>query len=435
MMWTIRLACPLALTLLPAVALAQPEPASGDVLNLFYDCSPRRFGCSDEDFFRREIPVVNWVRDREVADLHVLVTSEPTGGGGRLYTLAFIGRGELDGDQVELTVGTPGDATTDEERRAVADRLKIGLVRYLADTPAVDQIRISLGAEQGPAGPGAASPQDDPWNFWVFSVGGNAFLNGESSISSSNYSANVSANRTTDEWKVNLSGRYSRQKSEFILAEDEPPVVSLIEDWRATALLVKSAGEQWSIGVTSGMGRSTRLNEDLRWNVSPGIEYNFFPYTESSRRTLTINALMNLRHWDYAEETIYFRTDETRFAGSVTAAINQVQPWGRTNVSLTWSQYAHDRALNQLSLNGSVSLRVFRGFRVNVTGFYARIRDQLYLPAGEATPEEILLRQRQLETSYNYFVSFGLSYQFGSIFNNIVNPRFGNSGGGPIFFF
>ena len=71
---------------------------------------------------------------------------------------------------------------------------------------------------------------------------------------------------------------------------------------------------------------------------------------------------------------------------------------------------------------------------MNVNGFYARIRDQLYLPAGSASTAEILLRQRQLETSYNYFVSFGFSYQFGSIFNNIVNPRFGNSGG-EIFFF
>jgi len=42
----------------------------------------------------------------------------------------------------------------------------------------------------------------------------------------------------------------------------------------------------------------------------------------------------------------------------------------------------------------------------------------------------VLLRLRELETQFEYFTSFGLTYTFGSIYNNVVNPRFGNSGGG-----
>ncbi len=92
---------------------AQGTPAAREgALDLFFDC--QGFGCRDMDFFRREVPVVNWVRDREVSDLHVIITSQVTGGGGRLYTLAFIGRRALTGEDQELTVGTPGDATTDE---------------------------------------------------------------------------------------------------------------------------------------------------------------------------------------------------------------------------------------------------------------------------------------------------------------------------------
>ena len=75
----------------------------------------------------------------------------------------------------------------------------------------------------------------------------------------------------------------------------------------------------WSIGARVGAGRSTRVNEDLRWNISPGIEYNFVPYSESSRRAITVQALLNVRHWDYTEETIYFRTEETRAAASRSA--------------------------------------------------------------------------------------------------------------------
>ena len=42
------------------------------------------------------------------------------------------------------------------------------------------------------------------------------------------------------------------------------------------------------------------------------------------------------------------------------------------------------------------------------------------------TPEEILLRLRELQSGYEVEAQFGVRYTFGSIFNNVVNPRFGN---------
>ncbi|MEO6236081.1 MAG: hypothetical protein ABIQ52_03725 [Vicinamibacterales bacterium] len=65
---------------------------------------------------------------------------------------------------------------------------------------------------------------------------------------------------------------------------------------------------------------------------------------------------------------------------------------------------------------------------MNMSGEFSRTRDQIYLPLGEASTEEILLRQRQLLTGYEYSFDFGFGYSFGSIFNNIVNPRFGGGG-------
>jgi len=49
---------------------------------------------------------------------------------------------------------------------------------------------------------------------------------------------------------------------------------------------------------------------------------------------------------------------------------------------------------------------------------------------GGATPQEVLLRRRQLATSYSYQGFVGLRYTFGSKFANVVNPRFGGGGGG-----
>ena len=69
---------------------------------------------------------------------------------------------------------------------------------------------------------------------------------------------------------------------------------------------------------------------------------------------------------------------------------------------------------------------------MNATGGYARIHDQLFLPAGGASRDDVLTRQQQIRTSFSYFTAFGFSYRFGSIFNNVVNPRFGGGGGGGI---
>jgi hypothetical protein len=73
-----------------------------------------------------------------------------------------------------------------------------------------------------------------------------------------------------------------------------------------------------------------------------------------------------------------------------------------------------------------VSVRIIKGLSVRVRGEVARINDQLSLVKGEASEAEILLQLQELETSYNLNASLGITYTFGSIYNNIVNPRFGN---------
>ncbi|MBA2671194.1 MAG: hypothetical protein H0U67_12545, partial [Gemmatimonadetes bacterium] len=63
---------------LPNVSWSQtPESATQDALRIFLDCNGP--GC-DFDFFRTEITFVDYVRDRADADVHVLVTTQGTGG-------------------------------------------------------------------------------------------------------------------------------------------------------------------------------------------------------------------------------------------------------------------------------------------------------------------------------------------------------------------
>ena len=82
----------------------------------------------------------------------------------------------------------------------------------------------------------------------------------------------------------------------------------------------------------------------------------------------------------------------------------------------------------------STNIQLVKGLRFNLFGSYSRVRDQLSLAKGNVSEEDLLLRLRQLKTAYKYFFVTGLSYTFGSIFNNVVNPRFGRSGGGGFSF-
>ena len=84
----------------------------------------------------------------------------------------------------------------------------------------------------------------------------------------------------------------------------------------------------------------------------------------------------------------------------------------------------------RIGVFGGIDVRLFKGFSLNMFGDYSRVRDQRNLPKAGASDEEILVRMKELATGYRYFVMVGVSYSFGSIFNNVVNPRFGSSGGG-----
>jgi len=78
-----------------------------------------------------------------------------------------------------------------------------------------------------------------------------------------------------------------------------------------------------------------------------------------------------------------------------------------------------------LEAGGNITVRLFEGFSIGIDGNVSKSHDQLTLPKGEATDADILRQVRELESEYNFFGSLRFSYTFGSIFNNIVNPRFG----------
>ena len=104
--------------------------------------------------------------------------------------------------------------------------------------------------------------------------------------------------------------------------------------------------------------------------------------------------------------------------------VNIQQPWGSIEVGLEGHQYLNDLKRYRIEFFGQTSVRIFEGFSLNFQARYNVVRNQLSLPKGEASLEEVLLRQRELATDYYFSTSIALTYTFGSKFTNIVNTRF-----------
>ena len=404
------------------------SPTGAEALRVFLDCGRR----CDYDYLRREIVFVNYVRDRPDAQVHVIVTRENTGGGGNAWTLDFYGLEEFEGMDDQLIFYTTQDDTDDSERRALAQTLRLGLVRYAARTPLGQQLEVTQRAV-GPAGlraPSNAQPEDDPWNFWVFRTRFNMFFDAEEREDSKSFSGSFSANRTTDMWKMNIGVNTNYREDSFELSDST--FTNVRRDGALTARFIKSWGEHMGVGFGGSVVTSSFRNQDLTARVAPAIQYNFFPYSESTRRQFTVTYSAGYNSFHYEEPTIFERLEENRANHAIQASFEVTEPWGDTDVTVEFSQFLDQPDQNRLVLFGDIEIRLFRGFFLSLNGNSSLIRDQIYLPRRDASDEEILVRQRQLATDYEWRFRVGITYSFGSIFNNVVNSRFAGSSGGFI---
>lgn len=385
-----------------------------DALNVFMDAS---------DYIRKEIPYVNYVRDIKDAGVYIISTYQRTGSGGGEYSYFLVGQKENAGMQDTLKFVSSPDETQDEIRIKEVRTLKMGLMRYVAKTPLSKYMNISFSE------PLSETVSSDKWNSWVFKTSIYTFLQGEKTYNDTYVSGNMSVNRITKDWKINISGNLNQDKQKYII-DDTTTITGTNSSKTISSLIVKSIDDHWSFGGTSRIGASSYNNENFKFSFMPGIEYDVFPYSESTRRQLRILYTAGFTYVDYTDTTIYDKMKENLWSHNISMSYEVVQKWGNIDVSIGYSNYFHDWKKNNLYVQGFIDLRITKGLSINLGGSASLIHDQLGLLKRDIPVDQILLRRQQLATQYSYFASFGLTYTFGSIYNNVVNPRFGNGGGG-----
>jgi len=402
----------------PQEHASQQDTIRKDALNVYIEAS---------DYIKKEIPYINYVRDLKDADVYIISTNQRTGAGGMEYTYFIHGQKKFEGMIDTVAVFSSPDDTEDIIRQKQVNALKMGLMRYIQKTPMAEYINISF------LKPLSESVSTDKWNNWVFRVSVNGYFTGEKSYQNKYLNSSVSANRVTSDWKINLNGTYYYSVSIYDISG-----VKYSSDNRSkyiNALVVRSLSDHWSIGGSFSVGSSSYNNQKFYTTLMPGIEYDIYPYSQSTRRQLRLLYRVGFNPVIYYDTTIYEKTKDNLWNHSLTAAFQAVQKWGSVNISFVYSNYLHDWLKNNLSLDGELDLRIAKGLSLNIGGGVSLIHDQLSLVKGQASTEEILTRRRQLETQYQFFTMFGLSYTFGSIYNNVVNPRFGSNRGNYIIMF
>jgi hypothetical protein len=410
----------LSLLFLAAASVEAAQQSSHDRrLRVFLDCSD----CF-ADYLRTEVTFVDYVRDRQEADLHVLITRASTGSGGAEYTAEFMGSGTLAGLQRKLrAVTTTGDAE-DTIRRQLANTLRLGLLNVLAEEGFPQRLSLDVAIDRQ-ADPLTTAAQD-PWDSWVFSIRGSGSIDGEESNRELQIGTELGADRITPDWKMTFGAELDFQRERFnINDEDEEPFEVERREREFNWLIVNGLGEHWSVGARGDIESSTFENTSLAISAAPAVEFNVFPYSAYTRRQLRLLYAVGPRSANYYEETLYGQTEETLLQHEISATFDQRERWGTLEARLEWSQYLHDLDLSRLETQGEISWRVARGLSITAEMNASRIRDQLSLPRRGATPEEILLELRELQSGYEYAFEFGFTYTFGSIFSAVVNPRFG----------
>ena len=381
-------------------------------ISIFIDCN-----YCDINHIKNEIPYVNYVRDRKDADVHIIITSQTTGAGGEEFAISFNGQRDFSKMTDTIKFVSLPNSSEEDIRAGQIRTIKFGLIRYIAKTPMASMFSIDYSQQ-------TTTEVIDKWDNWIYKLNLGGWGHGEELYSNFSIWTNASADRITEDWKIETS--LSNHYSQSVYKLETTDYININTNKNFSSLIVKSMGEHWSSGAQFEIGSSTYSNIKLNYSVNAAIEYNIFPYSESTTKQLRLLYLTGFSHNEYFDTTLYNKISEDLLRQELNVAFKYIAKWGSLETGMSGGAYLHDFTKNNLSVNTAINLNLIRGLSLNLNLHANLIHDQLSLPNTAVTQEEVLLQQRQLATQYSYYANFGISYTFGSIYNNVVNPRFGN---------
>ncbi|MFO7574256.1 MAG: hypothetical protein R6W67_03775 [Bacteroidales bacterium] len=373
----------------------------------------------DDDFIRQEIALVTYVRDKEHADVHIIMSRHSSGNTGDTYNISFIGYGKYSDKNYQLNYWAPSSNTTYITRKGYAETIKRGLIPFLADSPLASLVDVTLSGNSEEMK--TISTPRDPWNNWVFEIYGSTDIRSESTRNSLDARYGFFADRITEGSKIRLRpyGNYNKRNIET----DDGTVSRKTTRNGVDSYYIKSIGENWGIGVFADLLSSSFDNYRARVEFKPALEYSFFPYREATRRSITISWRTGVGYSNYLDETVFDKNSEILFGQALAFSVDYRQPWGNLRANLMGFHHFHNIRSNRAEVSGSLNLRVVEGLGLNFSTSYSIINDQRNVSKANLSIEDILLEQQRRATSYQFRLDVGVTYTFGSKITGIYNPR------------
>lgn len=377
----------------------------------------------DFNYIRNTTPFVDFVNDSKACDVHIIVTQQNTGGGGERFTLEYLAPSMPQIGTMKLTCNTMSFDTQDIIREKLAKTLQTGLLPYINEKGGAGL--VSIEAKVPVAGEDnikVMSKDQDPWRQWVFSVNAEGGLDGEEQRKNNNVGLTFNANKVTDVWKFRARYDYERRASRIKRSNNEITHTLRVEQ-DADIEWVYSLSPRWSTGVFLNGSESSYNNIDKAFRAQPAIQYNFFPWKESDRRRFTFTYNVGPKYNKYVETTILGKNQQWLWEETLSLNYERKEKWGEVYSWLEGGHFFPDFENYYYQAGVDFYIRIAKGLSLSFNVQAQSIHNQVYLPAGEISDDDILLNNRRLPTSFEYSGRIGLRFQFGSIFNNIVNER------------
>lgn len=387
-----------------------------DQINVYLNCP----GC-DLNYVKNEINFVNYANDPLRAQVHILVSTQTTGGSGAVHQLEFLGKEGFDGDKFTLKFQAEPTMTDLEKQQGLVRTLKLGLVPFVAQTPMAPTLNFTEKKAEAPKQTIPVGKSKKLMDSWLFETYANFNLDKESLRSTFDLRYGLYAEHLSPEWRIRIEPSFYFQ--ERVVRTDEEEIRSYRRQNGYNGKIVKSLGKHWSLGVFNNIYSNTYNNVKLGMWIAPAVEYSFLPYSEVVTREFTVAYHIGRLSNRYFEETIFLKMEDKIYSHFMDVNLRLRREWGDVNMVMQGSCFLNDWSRNHLSINGRVGVRVFKGMTLNMGGTFRIVNDQITLPRGDTTLEDILLGQKQLATAYNSNVNFGVRYTFGALYNNVVNTR------------
>jgi len=399
---------------------AQPLPAAG--ITLFLDC-----GSCDLNYIKQNTREVNYTIDPLRAQVHVLVSTRRLDSGGTMYIFDFIGKNTFDGDRFTIDALINPQSTALEAQEKINRTLQMGLVVFLVQNGQEEAFELTYknlqpeGTDQVQDSAAAGNAKEKFWDRWIYEVFSSLNWNKESFRGTLDFRYGLGMNFVTEEWRIRMNPNFFYQER-YVQNGDEEITFTRRNNTVSSAF-IRSISDHWSAGIFYNWNQNTYSNIRYSHWLTPALEYSIFPYKDAVTKEFTIAYRLGFADQAYYEETIFLKMSERLLRQSLELRLNLREPWGNVNVALAGANFFQDFHKNRLTLETSFNVRVLKGLSFNLGADYRLVNDQISLPRGDATLEEILLGQRQLATNFQSEVNFGLRYTFGALFNNVVNTR------------